>query len=320
VKLNLAAEVEFLRREGVTCVACDIPSFPLRAAAEAGIPGVAISNFTWHDIYSEYVETDDDRALLDEMAAEYRCATEALIPPMSVSTIEGLFGKSRSIPMICRRGKNVRTGLEDYLENYAVAHSLGSGPLRPQSWGNQTNLDIAGSGVAGSKRLALMYIGLWGLDIDWNRIEALSDWTFITFEDLPTRASNVVTLARDDWSFADVAASVDVVVSKPGYGTISECVANGVPFVYIPRKDFAEYSALHAGLNRWGGGVVISAEDFAMGNWGPSLTQAVASTPDQGVYAVDGAGVAAGILTEYARQGWDCVARYNQTYIAGSDC
>jgi len=268
---RLAAEIEFLKREAVTCVACDIPSFPLHAAAEVGIPGIAISNFTWHDIYSEYAETADDHDLLKLMASDYACATEALIPPMSVPTIERLFTKSRSLPMICRRRVNIRERLVDHLE-----HTDSNRP-----------------------HIALMYIGLWGLDIDWNRIEALSDWTFITFEDLPTRASNVVTLAKDAWPFADVAASVDVVVSKPGYGTISECVANNVPFVYIPRKDFAEYAALHDGLNRWGGGVVISTDDFATGNWGASLTQALASTPDPNVYAVDGAEVAARILMEY---------------------
>lgn len=265
---NVDAEVEFLRQHGVTCVASDIPSFPLDVAARAGIPGIAISNFTWHDIYREYVETEADRALLDGMAAEYACATEALIPPMSVPTIEALFKTSSPIPMISRRGANIRERL--------AAH-------------------------VGERKIALLYIGLWGLDIDWNRIEALSDWTFITYEDIPARSSNVVTLPRSEWPFADVAASVDVVVSKPGYGTISECVANSVPFVYIPRENFAEYPALHEGMNRWGGGVVISTGDFARGEWGTSLDRALAAKPDPTVYAVDGAEVAARILMEYAR-------------------
>jgi UDP:flavonoid glycosyltransferase YjiC (YdhE family) len=146
-----------------------------------------------------------------------------------------------------------------------------------------------------------MYIGLWGLDIDWNQIEAMRGWTFVTYEDLPGKSSNVVTLSKSDWLFADVAASVDVVVSKPGYGTISECVANSVPFVYIPRENFAEYPALAAGLDRWGGGVRISTDDFAHGNWEPSLTRALNSKPDSTLYAVVGAEVAAGILTGYMR-------------------
>ena len=268
-RASLTAEVDFLKREGVRCVACDIPSFPLRAAAEAGIPGIAISNFTWHDIYREYVETDADRALLDAMAADYACATDALIPPMSVPTIEALFPKSRPIPMICRRGQNIRPRIDAHL------------------------------GDRRRKYLALLYIGLWGLDIDWNQIQALSDWTFVTYENVESGASNVVTLPRDAWPPGDVAASVDAVVSKPGYGTISECVANSVPFVYVPRQDFAEYQALHHGLTRWGGAVLISTTDFERGHWGSSLTQALASKPDVDAFAVDGAEVAARILTEY---------------------
>ena len=49
------------------------PRSRLRAAQEAGIPSVAVANFTWHDIYSEYAETDTDAALLRQMAAEYWC-------------------------------------------------------------------------------------------------------------------------------------------------------------------------------------------------------------------------------------------------------
>jgi L-arabinokinase len=290
-RANLEAEVDFLRREGVTCVACDIPSFPLHAASKAGIPGIAISNFTWHDIYREYVETPDDQALLDEMAAEYADAAEALIVPMYVPTIESLFPRSRHIPMICRKGRNIRGRIEE---------RLGNGPLRPQFWGNQT--DIGADGRDNTQtRLALLYIGLWGLDIDWQRIEELREWTFLTYEDIPAKASNVVSLPRDAWPPADVAASVDVVVSKPGYGTISECLANNVPFVYIPREGFAEYAALHEGLNRWGGGIQISSTDFARGDWRPALDAALASRPDPTAYATDGARVAAEILMDYMR-------------------
>lgn len=280
-RVNLAAEVDFLKHEGVTCVACDIPSFPLHAARRAGIPGVAISNFTWHDIYREYITPREpcpsgreyglDREMLDEMAAEYADAAEALILPMFVPSIEALFPRFRHIPMICRRGRNIRGRIDRRLGPRSTSH------------------------------VALLYIGLWGLDIDWSRIERLRDWTFLTYEDVPGGASNVVTLARDEWPPADVAASADAVVSKPGYGTISDCVGNGIPLVYLPRKGFAEYAALHEGIKRWGGGVLISPDDFARGDWEPSLDAALAVRPDSTAYAVDGARVAAEILTEYAR-------------------
>lgn len=279
---SLDAEVEFLTREGVTCVACDIPSFPLRAAAEAGIPGVAISNFTWHDIYREYVESAADQALLDAMAAEYATASLALIPPMQVPTMAALFPRARAIPMICRRGVDIRLRLDEHL-------SQAPSPFQKEGRGEV------------SKHVALLYIGLWGLDIDWTEIEALRDWTFVTYEDILAKSSNVVTLPRGEWPSADVAASVDVVVSKPGYGTISECVANGISLVYIPRENFAEYPALDEGLTRWGGGVKIVPADFARGHWADALAQALASTPDSTVYEVDGAKVAAEVLMEYAR-------------------
>ena len=49
----------------------------------------------------------------------------------------------------------------------------------------------------------------------------------------PCRMS--LPLSRREWAYADVAASVDAVISKPGYGTVTECIANSVPFIYVPR-------------------------------------------------------------------------------------
>ena len=38
-----------------------------------------------------------------------------------------------------------------------------------------------------------------------------------------------------------VEAAADVVVSKPGYGIVSECIVNGAALLYTSRGRFAEY-------------------------------------------------------------------------------
>ncbi|MEY3763923.1 MAG: hypothetical protein RLZ42_583, partial [Armatimonadota bacterium] len=42
----------------------------------------------------------------------------------------------------------------------------------------------------------------------------------------------------------DLVRSVDVVVAKPGYGIVTECLANGTHWCCIPRDGFAEDDVL----------------------------------------------------------------------------
>jgi len=48
----------------------------------------------------------------------------------------------------------------------------------------------------------------------------------------------------------DLVAAADVVVSKPGYGIISECLANGAALVYATRGPFIEHDMLIAEMPR----------------------------------------------------------------------
>ncbi len=268
---ELQSEIDFLRREGVTCVATDITSFGLYAAQQAGIPGLAISNFNWYDIYLDYVQTPEDQALLDQIAEEYAAATLALIVQPEMPTMADRFPNAQSVPIIARQGRPSRDRIDDLLGDRATPH------------------------------YALLYFGLWGLELDWQALATLRDWTFLTYNTPPVAVSNVVTLDRSTWPMADVAASVDAVISKPGYGTVSECIANQVPLIYIPRTEFAEYASLVHALDRCHGGIPMTPEAFARGNWRASLDTAASRQMDPMVYQTDGAQVAAEIITRYAR-------------------
>jgi L-arabinokinase len=94
---------------------------------------------------------------------------------------------------------------------------------------------------------------------------------------------------------------VDALLSKPGYGTLTECIANGTPLVYVPRRGFREQEALIAGMTQWGGGIPIDETAFLAGQWGPALEQALAIQPDASVVPVDGAGRIAERLMQFCR-------------------
>ena len=268
----LAEEVAFLKERGVRCVASDIPSFPLRTARIAGIPSVAVANFTWHDIYSEYGETPEDSALLAQMADEYAEATLACLTPLSVPTVGDVFLRSQRVPLVARRGQNIRTRLTEVLD------------------------------IPDGKQMALLYLGGWGMDIDFTSLERWADWVFLTDAPLPVSVANARAFDPKILRYADVAASVDCVVSKAGYGTLTECIANSVPLIYLPRHGFVEHESLVLGMNDWGGGVELSERAFYAGDWGDALTQAQSATLNPEAFQTNGADIIARILTDYHRK------------------
>ncbi len=269
---QLSDEAAFLKERGIRCVASDIPAFPLQAARVAGVPGVAVANFTWHDIYAEYVETPEDAALLAQMAAEYAEATLACLTPLSVPTVGDVFPRSQRVPLVARRGQNHRAQICEALD------------------------------IPAGKRLALLYLGGWGMDIDFAALERWTDWVFLTDAPLPISIANARAFDPKLLRYADVAASVDAVVSKAGYGTLTECIANGVPLIYLPRHGFVEHEALVLGMNEWGGGIEISERAFYAGDWGDALVRTQSAKLDPAAFPTNGADVIARILTDYHRK------------------
>jgi hypothetical protein len=62
-------------------------------------------------------------------------------------------------------------------------------------------------------------------------------------------AVDLESLAMD---FSDVLASCDALLTKPGYGSFAEAACNGVPVLYLDRKDWPEAPYLVDWLKRRG--------------------------------------------------------------------
>jgi L-arabinokinase len=60
-------------------------------------------------------------------------------------------------------------------------------------------------------------------------------------------------------------------IAKLGYGSVSECMLNGKPIIYLPRTFFAEYPILEAAVTQWGGGIKIKTEEFYKLHWDNAL-------------------------------------------------
>ncbi len=97
-------------------------------------------------------------------------------------------------------------------------------------------------------------------------------------------------------SYVDLIAQADAVISKPGYGIVSDCLANRTPMLYTSRGHFAEYACLVAGLKQFGVSAFIENTDFLAGRWGPGLEALLRQSKAWPELASNGAEVAAECL------------------------
>ena len=88
-------------------------------------------------------------------------------------------------------------------------------------------------------------------------------------------------------------AAVDIVITKPGYGIISECIANDTALLYTSRGHFVEYDVLVREMPRWLRCGFISNEDLLAGNWQDALDRVLALPAAPEKADVDGAARAA---------------------------
>jgi L-arabinokinase len=274
------AEASTLRRLGARLVVADLPPLALAAAHRAGVPAVALGNFTWDWIYEDYVRPAGNAAwLLARIREVHALAEEAWRLPMH-GGFAG-FRRVRDLPLIARRSSRA-----------------------PAETRAALGLDVARPAVL----VSFGGYGLSGLPLD--EVAGRGRFTVLTTaEPRPGAAGGARPLVRrtpggavvvDEaelyargFRYEDLVAAADIVVTKPGYGIVAECVANGTAMLYTDRGPFAEYPVLVEALHRWQRAAFISHADLLAGHWDEPLAALLAAPVPVERPRLDGAAVAA---------------------------
>jgi L-arabinokinase len=270
-----ASEAASLRSEDVNIVVGDIPPLAFVAAAAAGIPSIAVGNFTWDWIYQGYPGTAA-QALARDIRESYRSATRILRLPMA-GGFDGLGSITRDIPFIARKS---RREPDDVRDTMGVPRRAEGRPLVLMSFG--------GYGVSG---------------LDTGALAALKDYTIAT-TDIPARehtirpAAGLHYISEQDLHgcglrYEDLVRAADVVVTKPGYGIISEAIANDTALLYTSRGHFVEYDVLVREMPRYLRTEFIEQKDLLAGNWSAALKRLLNKSMPAEKPALNGAEVAA---------------------------
>ena len=74
--------------------------------------------------------------------------------------------------------------------------------------------------------------------------------------------------------YEDLVGAAEAVVTKPGYGIISECIANDTAMLYTSRGHFPEYDVLVEEMPKYLRSAFISQDDLFAGKWESASRQA----------------------------------------------
>lgn len=253
-------EAASLRAEGVKLVAADIPAAAFAAADAAGVYAVGISNFTWDWIYAGLAEGRggyDD--VLQSLADDYRKADLLLRLP--------------------------------FHDKESVIRAVEDQPLvaRVSAYGKEEIRAVLG--IPAGRRLGLISFGGFGLKaFDPAPLRQLEGWIFLSEARPDGAPANLRPLPEGDYAYPDLVRAADVVVTKPGYGIVSECLANGTACLYTGRGDFREQALLIEGLRRYGRAREIGNDDLRGGHWGAALEDLLAQ-PEPAVELANGGDV-----------------------------
>ncbi len=281
-------DARLLGELGATLVVGDIPPLAFLAAHRAGVPSIALGNFTWDWIYRAYPEElAGHPALLDRIRAAYAHAGRALRLPLGGGF--DAFAQVQPVPFIARRSARA------------------SDEVR------------ARFGLPRSGTLVLASFGGYGLrDIDLGALARLQRYTVVVTANVQAarrgddpRGQPVTRDGREPelpasvrfvderaiyaagYRYEDLVRAADVVATKPGYGIIAECIANDTALLYTSRGRFVEYDVMVREMPRYLRCGFISNEDLYAGAWETALDAVLAEPDPPERPRVDGAEVVA---------------------------
>jgi L-arabinokinase len=261
-------EARWLDAARARLVLADIPPLAFAAAGEAGVPAVALGNFSWDWIYAHVGRREPDLMEAAAVAREAYGKAEVLLRLPFAGDLRA-FRSVEDVPLVARRPRRSRE---------EARAALG--------WEDEPTvlLSFGGPGLPG---------------IDLGAYGQLSEYRFVLTgasgegEPPPNLARlGAGELEATGLEYIDLVGAADVVVTKPGYGIVTDCIGAGTRMVYTDRGDFPEYPILSREMKRYLPAAHATNEEVRGGHLGPALAE-VRARPLPERPRIDGATVAA---------------------------
>lgn len=205
-KLN--QEMCFMKEKNVSFVISDISPLGISSAAALNIPSLGLSNFTWYTAYQGLIEEQ----LLSFLHEQYKQMTYYFSLACSNEPHWGI-------------AENQRVGFYSRkIDDYEVQRI-------------RKKIDPEGNSH-------IIYFGL-GMKVDIGTLSELAIWQspnckFIVSSNVNVNHPNVYRIPKNAVETQHYVAAADLVLTKAGWGTVSEAVCAGVPLLITNRSSMKE--------------------------------------------------------------------------------
>jgi hypothetical protein len=239
---RVSVEADWLRAHRIDAVLTNVAYLPLAASACAGLPSASMCSINWADLFLHYFAAEAWAGkIYEEMLSAYRdaCCFLRVSPGLPMTKLDN----RQDIGPIARLGKGDRQRLSRQL------------------------------GLAGGNRWILIAMG--GMEFrlpveSWRHIPGFS---WLVPNAWNVRREDVRPFDSTCIDFANLLASVDAVITKPGYGILVEAACNGVPILYLQRDDWPETPYLSAWLAKHARSAVLGRARLMKGDFTEELAQ-----------------------------------------------
>jgi uncharacterized protein (TIGR00661 family) len=234
----IQSEKRFCETHKIDLILSDIVPQPFIVADMLHIPSIAISNFTWHYIfYNLFGEV----AATERIKEAYQCADMTVVLPFNEEM--DIFRKKKDISLVSR---------EITVDRRVMRRKCGV-----------------------SNDELLVYVGV-GLSFDSSFMRnmkkiAMPDVKFLVSSNVELPFENVIRIPKNETETQDYIGMCGLIVSKTGYGTVSEAVRAKIPMFLLKREGFKEDELIGNKVEEFGIGKFISEKSFLDGDWASDL-------------------------------------------------
>jgi hypothetical protein len=248
---KVSKEASAIRSAKANLVISNISHLAIAGAAQAHCPVVGIASLSWDRVLEPFVQDQSPNhlSIIETIRNGYALADQLirLHPGIGMPSFPSKVDVGPSFPLMKPNSCDLRKLLRVAENELIVLIAFGGVPL--------TNLPL-------------------------KQMESIGGFQFLVGE-LPRFPSYARVHRLEDLAvpFSEITMQVDIIMTKPGYGTVVAAVHNGKPLVYVRRGNFIDEQGLVDYVHRHGRGMELSRHDFESGDWEATL-RAVLTMPD----------------------------------------
>lgn len=208
-------EAHFLAGLSPDLVLSNVSHLPLAGAASAGLRSAALCSLNWADLFAHFFGERGWAAPIHAAMLEAYRSAAVFLRPLPAMPMPAL-SNTVAVAPIARRGSRNTLRLPTGQRSVLIAMGGIAHRIPVERWPRVPGLR-------------------WLVPPEW-------------------RCTHPDALPWDGFGlgFTDLLASVDVVITKPGYGTFTEAACNGTPVLYVRREDWPEQACLIEWLHAHG--------------------------------------------------------------------